>query len=283
MDLLEHEVLVAALLGGLGRPVDGRDRALERRAVDVGDRHAPRPDVGDVALLEEDDPVGVGEDRGHVRGEEALAVAEADDERHVLARADEPVALADVHDDDARRRPRAGAARARTASARSPCVGLLDEVGDRLGVGLGGQRVAARLEPVAQLAEVLDDPVVDDRDLAGAVLVGMGVEVVRPAVGRPARVGEADRGVRRPVGDRRLEVGQLAGPLLDEQVARVVDEGDAGRVVAAVLEALEPFDQDRARLPGPGVADDAAHGVCLSLVPVGVRRVVVTSRGGHRG
>ena len=138
-------------------------------------------------------------------------------------------------------------------------VGLLDEVGDRLGVGLGGQRVAAGLQPVAQLAEVLDDPVVDDRDLAGAVAVRVGVEVVGPAVRRPARVGEADRGVRRPVGDGGLQVDQLAGPLLDEQVARVIDQGDAGRVVAAVLEALEPFDQDGPRLPGTGVTDDAAH------------------------
>ena len=88
---------------------------------------------------------------------------------------------------------------------------------------------------------------------------GMGVEVVGPAVRRPARVGEADRGVRRPVGDGRLEVDQLARPLLDEQVTGVIDEGDAGRVVAAVLEALEPFDEDGARLPGTGVTDDAAH------------------------
>ena len=93
----------------------------------------------------------------------------------------------------------------------------------------------------------------------GAVLVGMGVEVVRPAVGRPAGVGEADRGVRRPVGDRGLEVGELAGLLLDEQVAVLVDEGDPGRVVAAVLEPLEALDEDRPRLPGPGVADDSAH------------------------
>ncbi len=100
---------------------------------------------------------------------------------------------------------------ARTASARSPLYDLFDEMGDRLGVGLRRQRVAARLESVAQLAEVLDDPVVDDRDVAGAVLVGVGVQVVRPAVGRPARVGEADRGVRRPVGDGRREVRQLAG------------------------------------------------------------------------
>jgi hypothetical protein len=75
-------------------------------------------------------------------------------------------------------------------------IALLDEMGERLGVGLRRQAVAARLEAVAQLAEVLDDAVVDDRDLAGAVLVGMRVEVVGPAVGRPARVREADRGVR---------------------------------------------------------------------------------------
>ena len=138
-------------------------------------------------------------------------------------------------------------------------VGLLDEVGDRLGVGLRGQRVAARLEAVAQLAEVLDDAVVDDRDLAGAVAVRVGVEVVRASVGGPARVGEADRRVRGPVGDGRLEVDQLAGALLDEQVTGVVDERDAGRVVAAVLEALEPLDEDGPRLPGTGVTDDAAH------------------------
>ena len=218
VDLLEHEMLVAALLGGLGRPVDGRDRALDRRAGDVGDGDAPRPDVGHVAVLEEDDLVGVGEDGRDIRGEEALAVAEADDERHVLPGADQPIALADVHDHDGVGALEPGQRVADGVGQVAP-VGLLDEVGDRLGVGLGGQRVAAGLEPVAQLAEVLDDAVVDDRDLAGAVAVRVGVEVVRPAVGRPARVGEADRGVRRPVGDGGLEVDQLAGPLLHEQVA----------------------------------------------------------------
>ena len=138
-------------------------------------------------------------------------------------------------------------------------VGLLDQVRDRLGVGLGRERVAALLEPVAELPEVLDDPVVDHRDLAGAVLVGMGVEVVGPAVGRPAGVREPDRRVGRPVRDRRLEVGELARLLLDEQVALLVDEGDPGRVVAAVLEPPETLDQDGARLTRAGIADDAAH------------------------
>ena len=277
VDLLEHEVRVAALLGGLGRPVDGRDVAGEDGPGDVGDGHAPGTDVGDIALLEEDDLVRVGQDRGDVRGQEALPVTEPDDQGHILAGTDEPVALAPVHDHDCvgtldlleRRADRVG---------EIAGVGLLDEMGDRFGVGLRGERVATRLEAVAQLPEVLDDPVVDDRDLAGAVLVGVRVEVVGPTVRRPAGMGEPDRRVWRPVGDGRLEVGQLAGALLDEQVARIVDEGDPGRVVAAVLQPFEAFDEDGAGLPGTGIPDDAAHsGVEPPLVPADLgRRVVVT-------
>src|SRR5206468_2631977 len=91
--------------------------------------------------------------------------------------------------------------------------------------------------------------------------------VVRAAVGRPASVGQADGGVRCPVGDGRLKIDQLAGALLDEQVAGVVDQGDAGRIVTAVLEALEAFDEDRTRLPGTRVPDDAAHAASPPFVP----------------
>ena len=48
------------------------------------------PDVGDVAVLEEHDPVRVGEDRRDVAGDEALLAVEPDDERHVHPGADEP-------------------------------------------------------------------------------------------------------------------------------------------------------------------------------------------------
>ena len=84
----------------------------------------------------------------------------------------------------------------------------------------------------------------------------------------------------RPIGDGRLEVGELAGPLLDEQVAGVVDQGDARGVVAAVLEAPEAFDEDRARLAGTRITDDAAHGVCPSARARRSRgQVVVTPMG----
>ena len=73
-------------------------------------------------------------------------------------------------------------------------------------------------------------------------------------------------GIRSAIAVVRLD--SLPGALLDEQVAGLVDEGDPGRVVAAVLEALEPLDQDRARFTGAGVADDAAHwGQILPSIP----------------
>ncbi len=219
---------------------------------------ARRMEVDHVALLEEDHPVGVGEDRRHVTGQERLAVADAHDEGHVHPGADQAVVLALVHD-----RQGVGALDLAQGGPGGlgdvAVVGLLDEVGDRLGVGVGAQLVAALGQPIAELAEVLDDPVVDDRDPARAVDVRMGVKVVRPAVGRPAGVGQADGRVGRAVGDRGLEVDQLAGPLLDEHVAALVHEGDPGRVIAAVLEALQPLDEDRSRLAGTRIADDPAH------------------------
>ncbi len=118
--------------------------------------------VRDVAVLEEDDPIGVRQDRRDVGGEEGLAVGESHDERHVLARADQPIGLAPMHDDDGvgTLHP---AQRVTDRVGQVALVGLFDEVGDGLRVGLRGERVATRLESVAQFAEVLDDPVVDDR------------------------------------------------------------------------------------------------------------------------
>ena len=227
VDLLEHEVLIAALLGGLGRPLDRLGDALHRPALDVGYHDPVGPQVGDVALLEEDDLARVGQDRGDVGGEERLALAEPDDERHVLARPDESIALVAVHDRERIRTlepPQRGARRVGDVAR----VRLLDQVGDGLRVRLGRQLVAARLEPVTQLLEVLDDPVMDHRDPAGAIDLGVGIDVVRAAMCRPAGVRQAHGSMRRALGDRGSQVAQLARALLDEEVALVVDQRDSG-------------------------------------------------------
>ena len=214
--------------------------------------------VGDVALVEEDDPAGVGQHRGDIRREHVLALAETHDEGHVVARADEPAGLAPVEHRDGV--GAVGLAQRGTHRVRDVAlVGLLHEVCEDLGVGLGAEPVATREEAVAEVPEVLDDAVVDDRDVAGAVHVGMGVAVVGPAMGRPAGVGEADGGLRRHVEQCRAQVGELARALLHEHLARRGHERDARRVIAPVLQPCEPVEQDGRRVPRPDVSDDATH------------------------
>ena len=59
-----------------------------------------------------------------------------------------------------------------------------------LGVGVAGKFHPDRLQIAAQGGEVLDDAVVDDRDLHGGVAMRVGVAVGRPAVGGPAGVAQ---------------------------------------------------------------------------------------------
>ena len=107
-------------------------------------------------------------------------------------------------------------------------------MGDDLGVGLAGQRVAGRLEPGAQRGEVLDDAVVDHGDRAVAGQVRVGVAVVGPAVGRPAGVPDAGgAGRQRVLGDQLLEVGQLAGLARRLEPAPAVEDGHARTASAA--------------------------------------------------
>ena len=226
-------------------------------------------EVGHVPLLEEDDPVGVGQDGSDVGGQEGLAIAQPDDERHVLAGADQPARLGPMHHGHGVRTLglSQGVADGIGQVAR---VGLLDEVRQGLGVGLRAKLVAARRQAVAKLLEVLDDAVVDDGDVARAIDVRMRVQVVRPSMRRPARMGEADGRRWRDVEQGGAQVAELAGSLLDEELAVGGHERDAGRVVAAILQARQALEQDGRGLTRPDVADDPTCWLALSRWSGGV-------------
>ena len=104
-------------------------------------------------------------------------------------------------------------------------------------------------ERVLQLAEVLDDAVQDDRhlvlDAAGqrvCVLVG------DLAVRGPARVANARRGLRPVEPGRRLQLVEVADRA-NVLEPLVLDDGEAGRVIAPVLETFEPVEQKVASRP----------------------------------
>ena len=117
---------------------------------------------------------------------------------------------------------------------------------------------------------VLDDAVDHDVDAIAAVVVGVRVLLADAPVGRPARV--ADARARRPLGHGHAPGGRRARlqrelRAQDIEVAHgahgldavAVDNRDAGRVIAAVLELAEAGEQQLPRGPPAYVANDSAH------------------------
>src|SRR2546421_87777 len=114
----------------------------------------------------------------------------------------------------------------------------------------------ARAEPLV----VLDDPVVDHGEPAGAIEVGVSVSIAGRAVRRPPRVAHGGRPGGRPiVAKEGLQRRELAGALANRNPA--VDQRDPRRVVTAVLEPAKSLQHDGKRLVGTRVTDDAAHGL----------------------
>ena len=56
-----------------------------------------------------------------------------------------------------------------------------------------------------------------------------------------------------------FQLEYLARTLLDRQTMFVRDDRDSGRIVAAVLEAFQPLQEDRAGWTRPDIADDSTH------------------------
>ena len=147
VNLLEHEVRVAALLRLRRVPGDGLGRPVHRRAVEGGELDARGGDLGDVSLLEEDHLAGALEERRHVGGEERLPSAEPDDERRGHLGGDDLAGVLLRH-----HRERVGAVHLGQRAAdrlgqgrRAGGERLVDELGGDLGVGLRRDVPSGRL------------------------------------------------------------------------------------------------------------------------------------------
>ena len=133
---------------------------------------------------------------------------------------------------------------------------------DDFRVRLGLELVSRFLQRLLQREEVLDDPVVDDDDLPGAVAVRVRVVLVRLPVRGPARVAHPERAFEVVLGQLRLEVRQLplrAHDVHARALAVSTDDRDPRAVVPAILELLQSPDQNRDDVTIAYVADDSAH------------------------
>ena len=185
-------------------------------------------------------------------------MAVADRQRRALPGADHQVVLAGEDDGEREGAAQATQRRLRGLDGRQALVHVVaDQMQHRLGVGLGLEFVALAGELLAQLLEVLDDAVVHDGH--ALVHVRVGVALDRLAVGGPAGVTETGAALQGLVGEPQLQVPELALGAAAIEVA-VLDGGNAGRVIASVLETPQRVHEIARDRFLPENADDPAHG-----------------------
>ena len=121
------------------------------------------------------------------------------------------------------------------------------------------------LQKLPQLEIVLDDAVVDQRDLAVLADMRMGINVIRLSMGRPAGMTDAGRPVQGRAVLRQLH--QVFQPPLrfGNLEAVLTRHTDARRVIAAVFQPRQSFQQDRSRLLLADVSNDTTHIILFLL------------------
>ena len=262
-DLLEHEVLIAALLRRPDLPVHVGDLLLNGLHEGVVALDAVPGQHRRLAVVHVGHLAGVADDGGHVAGQKHAVLAVAQNQRAVLADGDDPIRL--VGADDAQG---VGALNAPQAAAHglqqahpAGVHKVLHQLGHYLGVGLRDEADPLPLEKRLQLGVVLDDAVVHHGDLAAAADLGVGIHVRGRAVGGPPGVAHAHG-----AGHRRARVQHVAEDLepalglMDGELFRPpVVHRHAGGVVAPVLQLAQSVQQNGGRLAAAHVSDNTTH------------------------
>ncbi|MEY2601709.1 MAG: hypothetical protein QOJ36_1028, partial [Verrucomicrobiota bacterium] len=265
-DFLEHVVRVIALLNVFGAELDFADFVLAGFSIDRADVEILAVECNQIEIIQVNDVAGMSDNRAHVAGEKVFVFADSENERTPPPRANNEVWDIAMNDSDAirsddllERRPR-GVDQARLGIVSSElAINAPDQVRQNFGVGVGAKiRVAVLDELLFERLIIFNYAVVDESDFASGVEVRMGVLIVDFSVRRPTSVtdsvGSGGRFLGNEFGQRSDATGAFAG--LD---VIAIDDGDAGRVVASILEATKPIEQNGRSLRASDVTDDSTH------------------------
>ena len=146
MNLLEHEVPVAALFCHCRGPCDPLRREGDGFALEVFDPHSLGFQRRHLSVAQEVDALCVFQERGHIRCDKVLSLAEAYRQRGTIARGDDGLGAV-------RGKYADGEAPAQLECCQAHCLGErmsgqqgFDEMRDDLRVGFGHESVAGPLQ-----------------------------------------------------------------------------------------------------------------------------------------
>ena len=200
----------------------------------------------DFAVFQKRHLARVIQQRRNIGGDKRFAFAPTDDDRRRIFRDDQALGIAPIEKqqgvgavDFAQR----AAHRLEKIHAALDFFG--DQMGDDLAIGLRAEMGAALGQLFFKFEIVFDDAVMHHDDVAGAMRMGIGFR--RSAMSRPARVADADDAGSSAGGASRFrQIAELALTAPNRHLA-IVEHRDAGRVVAAVFELAQAFQDQRRR------------------------------------
>jgi len=137
---------------------------------------------------------------------------------------------------------------------------LFNQVRNDFCICLGNKLVTLGRQLMLECQVVLHDAVVHDHNAARAVTVRMRIFLGGAAMRSPARVANAIGAFERTLANHLFQPAQLAGGAAQLQSVTKAANGDARRIVAAILQAAQPLNDDRNDVfPLTNVSNNAAH------------------------
>ena len=216
MDLFKHEMLIAALFRSGDIPVDMMLYNLNGLAIEVCDRDSVGSDRRHAVVFQIDDLSGVRQQGRNVARNHVFAITETDDEGTEISSCDKLFGLFLAENNKGKRAPHLPNSPSDSfLQWHSSGIFLTDDMGRDFGVGLAveGRPFAHQIR--FELGIILNDPVVDQRDILELVEMGMGVFVGGTTVGRPSAVGDSNVRVGNIVAESLAELGQFSSFFYD--------------------------------------------------------------------
>ena len=265
LDLLGHEVLVIAFVDQLRRGGGFDNRALDAAATLVADVSSLAREHCPVAVLEISDGVRKWRKRDRIRSKIHFTFAVPDSEWRSFARADQQVV---VSSEEERQGERATQLFERSRDRIGGRLAVLDlqrdQMRDGLSVGFTDEFAALFRQLLAQLAKIVEDAVVNDRDDVGRMR--MSIVFCGTAMRGPACVTDPDIAPQRLTVEPCFKRTQFAFGATTAEYA-VVERGDTRGVIAAVLETFQGVDQLLRNRLGSQNSDNPAHPFGWPLCP----------------